>query len=74
MEIVARKLSYIDDGINKQTYTNALQHISDQLRWIDQKLTMKVDHDISQTFYGQQLKIDATQTIVNQTINHGMKP
>ncbi|MBT2214230.1 hypothetical protein F3157_09775 [Virgibacillus dakarensis] len=65
MTIAARRLSYSNNGMDRQTFANSLQQISDQLRWVDQKLTMKVDNEIVDAFYSQQKKINKIQANIN---------
>ncbi|WP_106497440.1 hypothetical protein [Lentibacillus sp. Marseille-P4043] len=74
MTILAQKLSYSNEGIDKQAFVNSLQNMSDQLRWADQKLTMKVDNEIIQSFYYQQNTIRVAQSTVNRIKSRAKKP
>lgn len=44
-------------GIEKRKFTNSLSALADQLRLIDQKITMCTDNDIQQEFYSQKKKM-----------------
>ncbi|MEN1969383.1 hypothetical protein WMZ97_15065 [Lentibacillus sp. N15] len=63
---MAQKLSYPNNGIDKAMFNHLLQELSDQLRWVDQKLTMKVDHEITQTYHFQQTMIQKVQANIDQ--------
>ncbi|WP_188453896.1 hypothetical protein [Virgibacillus oceani] len=63
MAIHAHKLEYSQYGVEKKEFAESLQRISDQLRWIDQKLQMKVENKIADTFYEQQHSIKRVQLI-----------
>ncbi|WP_099158325.1 hypothetical protein [Virgibacillus ndiopensis] len=66
MGIRAHNLEYSQYGIEKKEFADSLQRISDQLRWIDQKLQMKVENKITDSFYEQQHSIKRVQLISNQ--------
>ncbi len=57
-------------GVNKQDFEASLQLISDQIRWMDQKLTLQVDNTIYKGFQKQANEIGHAKALVK---NVGMK-
>lgn len=66
MSTTVEVIAISENGVNKKEFEASLQKISDQLRWIDQKLTMKVDNEIWQSFQNQQNVINYTQSIIKK--------
>lgn len=66
MSIAVEEISIPRRSINKKEFEVSLQQVSDQIRWIDQKLTMKVDNEIWQSFQDQQNEINFTKSIINR--------
>ncbi|MBP1969574.1 hypothetical protein J2Z83_001681 [Virgibacillus natechei] len=54
------------DGAKKKDFEDSMQRITDQVRWIDQKLTMKVDKKISQGFQNNQQEISNTKSLIKK--------
>lgn len=63
MAATARKLSHMQKGVDKTSFNTSLQYLSDQLRWAEQKLTMKVDETIEQDYHNQQQKLKHEQML-----------
>lgn len=50
MNATAEKLSCVHEGVDKTSFTDSLQYLSDQIRRMDQTLTVKVEERIGQDF------------------------
>lgn len=66
MSAAVEIIAISENGGQKKDFEASLQHISDQVRWMDQKLTMKVDNEIWQSFQNQQNEINYTQSIIKR--------
>lgn len=66
MSVAAKEIVISKNGVNKREVEILLQRISEQVRWIDQKITMKIDNEIWQNFQSQQNEINFTKSIINQ--------
>ncbi|PAV29463.1 hypothetical protein CIL05_11395 [Virgibacillus profundi] len=64
MALAAKKLNHSSGGVDKKNFEDSLQRISDQVRWIDQKLTMKIDNEVWQNFQDHQNEIRYTKSII----------
>lgn len=51
---------HLNNGVSKADLEASLQYISDQIRWIEQKLTIKVEKEIYNSYQQQ-------HHIINQT-------
>lgn len=49
-------------GLNKRKYANAVSDLADQVRWIEQRISMSVDNTISQNYRMQQKDIKRTRS------------
>lgn len=68
MSLAVRKfeLKKRRDGAIKKDFEDSMQRITDEVRWIDQKLTMKVDKKISQGFQNNQQEINSTKSLIQK--------
>ncbi|OZU90145.1 hypothetical protein CIL03_03105 [Virgibacillus indicus] len=64
MAVAAKKLEVFDQGMDKNDLEAALQRISDQIRLIDQSLTVKVDNEVWQSFNNHQQEIMYTKLMI----------
>ena len=65
MAVAAKEIEDFDQGMGKKDFEDALQRISDQIRLIDQSLTIKVDNEVWQNFRNHQHEIMYTKLMVN---------
>lgn len=64
MSAIMEEIAVLNSGVNKRDFEASLEHVSNQIRWIEQKLTMKVDNEIWQSFQNQQKIIDDTKSMI----------
>ncbi|WP_164668794.1 hypothetical protein [Virgibacillus doumboii] len=57
----------------KKKFANTLSGLADQLRLIDQKITMSTDSDIQQNFYNLKREIDGLNSTVKKISRKRMK-
>ncbi|GAA0600073.1 hypothetical protein GCM10009001_15580 [Virgibacillus siamensis] len=50
------------ENLEKQTFADAISGLTDQIRIMEQKYTLKVDDTILQTFHEQQKRINRTRS------------
>ncbi|MFA1820747.1 hypothetical protein ACDX78_11270 [Virgibacillus oceani] len=67
MALAEKKYSYGSSGLEKRAAEASLQQLLDQIRIMDQKLTMKIDSEIWNKYQDQQNKIYYTKTIIDRT-------
>ncbi|MEW9674744.1 hypothetical protein ABRT01_00895 [Lentibacillus sp. L22] len=65
MTSTARNIYYQNDGMKTADFNHSLQHLSDQIRLIEQKLTMRVDENISYMYHFQHTMIEKIQTNID---------
>jgi len=66
MALAEKKYSYGNSGLNKKAAEASFQQLLDQIRIMDQKLTMKIDSEIWHKYQDQQNKIYFTKTIIDR--------
>lgn len=66
MALTARKVELVEYDTNKRDFENSMELIADQVRLIDQKVTMKVENEIWQCFQSKQTKINETKSFINK--------
>lgn len=67
MSVVMEESAIPQTGVNKQEFEATLKHVSDQVRWIDQQLTMRVDNEVWQSFRNQHNEMNDTQALIKKT-------
>lgn len=65
MAVTIEEVDAVKSGINKQDFESSLQRVSDQIRWIDQQLTLKVNNEIRNSFQNQKNDISDTKAYIN---------
>lgn len=66
MTIALNEIKQIQKGVSKPTFEKSLQHMSEQINWIDKKLTTNVDHVISEYFQDQQNETQYIQMMLER--------
>ncbi|MUK87300.1 hypothetical protein GMD78_02640 [Ornithinibacillus sp. L9] len=54
---------YNKNGVLKKDFETQLQLLTDQARLIDQKLSLKIDHEISNQFEQHQQRVKKTENL-----------
>ncbi|CDQ39840.1 MULTISPECIES: hypothetical protein [Virgibacillus] len=62
MNNAAKQMDASEQGADRRTVEVSLQHLADQIRWMDQKLMMKIENDISDHYHDQMNEINAFRT------------
>ncbi|WP_449353919.1 hypothetical protein ACUL41_09755 [Virgibacillus natechei] len=66
MSLLARELEPIEYDTNKKDFQASIEQIADQVRLIDQKMTMTVEKEIWQGFENNQKKVNKTKILVKR--------
>ncbi|WP_373896142.1 hypothetical protein [Virgibacillus sp. CBA3643] len=66
MSLLARELEPIEHDTNKKDFQASIEQIADQVRLIDQKMTMTVEKEIWQGFENNQKKVNKTKILVKR--------
>lgn len=69
MGLAEKKYTDISSGLEKKTAESYFQQLLDQVRMMDQKLTMKIDSEIWHQYQVQQNKIYYTKTMVDRIVS-----
>jgi hypothetical protein len=67
MALAEKKHSWGSNGLEKKKAEASFQQLLDQIRIMDQKLTMKIDSEIWHKYQDQQNKIYFTKTMIERT-------
>lgn len=62
MSFAIRNLHTANSGADRKSVELSLQQLSDQVRWLDQKLMMKVENEISDQFQDRMNEMNALKT------------
>ncbi|MEC5422500.1 hypothetical protein QGM71_03205 [Virgibacillus sp. C22-A2] len=66
MSLAVKIINSNTSGMDKRTVEATFQRMSDQIRWIDQKLTTKIDNEVWHHFQKQQEEIISTRFKINK--------
>lgn len=66
MTVAIKKINQIQDGVPKNDFEKSLQRISDQVRSMDQKLTMRIENNIWESFQNQQNEIRYIEMMIER--------
>ncbi|MBY7143520.1 hypothetical protein KFZ56_10770 [Virgibacillus sp. NKC19-3] len=66
MSLTARKLELNEYDINKKDFEASIEQIADQVRLIDQKMTMTIEREISQGFEDNLRKVNETKFLIKR--------
>ncbi|WP_164218884.1 hypothetical protein [Virgibacillus sp. YIM 98842] len=71
MALAEKKYTFGNNGLEKKRAVASFQELLDQIRIMDQKLTMKVDSEIWHKYQDQQNKIYYTKAMIDRVNNNG---
>ncbi|GAA0423231.1 MAG: hypothetical protein ACQEWU_15445 [Bacillota bacterium] len=66
MSFAIRNLHTANPGADRKSVELSLQQLSDQVRWLDQKLMMKVENEISDQFQDRMNEMNALKTTLKR--------
>ncbi|MDY7045945.1 hypothetical protein RVS70_17240 [Virgibacillus sp. M23] len=66
MSFAIRNLHTANPGADRKSVELLLQQLSDQVRWLDQKLMMKVENEISDQFQDRMNEMNALKTTLKR--------
>lgn len=64
MTAVIRETNQIPRGVPKKDFEKSLERIYEQVRWMDQKLTIKINGSISEQFQYQQNELRYLEILI----------
>jgi len=64
MTALMNERNQISNGIAKKEFENSLERIYEQVLWMDQKLTIKINSEISDEFQHQQNELRYLEVLI----------
>lgn len=64
MTAVMKGRNQIPNGVPKKEFENSLERIYEQVQWMDQKITMKINGEISEEFQHQQNELRYLEILI----------